>query len=155
MNALTATAPRHWVTSPRRPIPDLRGPLVAALVVAMITTVSTLIPSPSADRTDATSAEASAAATAAAASQSQLVQAGEVPDGLSATEWTDIQRQIAAAEAVEAVPATVSRSAATVAASPAASPATASAIGGFAAPQIVSSTTVARLASLCVKMRSG
>ena len=121
-------------------MPDLRGPLVAALVVAMITTVSALIPStPPAAQTQAEdgAAEASAATAAGvAASESQLVQSGEVPDGLTATEWTDIQRQIAAADAVEAVPATVSRSVATVATSPAA--------GGLAAPQIVSSSTVAR-----------
>ena len=145
MNVLTTSGGSRVAAIPLRietRMPDLRGPLVAALVVAMITTVSALIPStPPAAQTqaeDTVAASAASAATAAgvAASQSQLVQPGEVPDGLTTTEWTDIQRQIAAAEAVEAVPATVSRSAATVATSPSA--------GGLAAPQIVSGSTVAR-----------
>ena len=120
MNVLTTSGGSRVAAIPLRietRMPDLRGPLVAALVVAMITTVSALIPStPPAAQTQAEDTVAASAATAAgvAASQSQLVQPGEVPAGLTTTEWTDIQRQIAAAEAVEAVPATVSRSAATL-----------------------------------------
>ena len=151
MNVLTTSGGSRVAAIPLRietRMPDFRGPLVAALVVAMITTVSALIPStPPAAQTqveDTVAASAATASTAAtAAGQSQLVQPGELPDGLTATEWADIQRQIAGAEAVEAVPATVSRSAATVSRS-AATVATSRAAGGFAAPQIVSSGTVAR-----------
>ena len=138
MYALTTSGGSHVAAGGSRTqirIPDLRGPLVATLVVALVTSVSALIPSATTTTESEVADVAKAAAAAATAAESQLVQAGEVPDGLTAGEWADVQRQIAAAEAVEAVPANVSRSAATITGSPS--------VGGFAAPKIVSSGTVA------------
>ncbi len=131
--------------------PDLRGPMVALLAAAMTVAVSVVIPVGGTDRVagDAETGAASAATAAVAASQaaSQFVQPGEVPDGLNAAEWRSIQEQIAAARAVDAVPATVSR--------PSAAPIDSSAAPLVTGPRIASAGTVAAFTAAGAAVTAG
>ncbi len=85
-------------------LPDLRGPLVAIVVAALITSLLVVVaPALTPDgRTAAPDITTEQSATAAS-SQRQLVTDGAVPDGFTADEWSSIQRQIAA-EAAVAIP---------------------------------------------------
>ncbi|MEM7287584.1 MAG: hypothetical protein AAF480_14630 [Actinomycetota bacterium] len=98
---------------------DLRALLVALLTAALIASVLTVAEDPFATDAPTTSQEGSlSSAVDTATSSSQTVLPGEVPEGLTAAEWADIQSQIAARQgstAVSAQPAPLLQAPATVA----------------------------------------
>ncbi len=118
-----------------RPRRDLRGLVAAALALAMTVSIAVVLQPVIADRGERATEQAEAAAGAAAGTQ--LVDAGDVPAGLNAGEWADIQREIARTASVAA------------AASTSALPSSLA-----AAPQIASAATVARFLPGAVSVTS-